>query len=350
MDNNLSRNQILVQKGKSIHYKLARKNGYQLIDVRSAAEFQGGTIPGALNIPLFNDLERSVVGTVYHHGGHEQAIDKGFEYVESKLKQLLGSFEPYRGRSLGVFCARGGMRSLSIVNLLNQSGYDAFQLEGGYKVYRHDTLETLESFGPHLIVIHGLTGTGKTRIIKHLRDSLDLENLANHRSSLFGGLDLSPNNQRTFDSLLADAIAGLKQEPYFIEGESRKIGQVFIPKSLATAMKEAVLVNVDCSLETRIDRIIEDYPVAGDAKRQQILAILKSLKPKMGSGRVAEMCELFSQGKLRELVRILLLEYYDKRYKRSMSKYRFDLELSSENISEAASALTHYRTTHLKSI
>ena len=146
------------------------------------------------------------------------------------------------------------MRSLSIVNLLVQSGYDAFQLEGGYKKYRHDILDCLQHFQPKLIVIHGLTGTGKTRILQKLESAIDLEDLAGHRSSLFGGLDREPSNQRTFETKLAHTIATLGEEPYFIEGESRKIGRVFIPQPLAIAMQEAVLVNVHCSLATRIRR------------------------------------------------------------------------------------------------
>ncbi|EKD35927.1 MAG: hypothetical protein ACD_75C01720G0001 [uncultured bacterium] len=193
-------------------------------------------------------------------------------------------------------------------------------------------------------MIHGLTGTGKTRLLQLLDPAIDLEGLANHRSSLFGGLDREPSSQRTFESRLAQLIPTLgEDEPYFIEGESRKIGRVFMPKPLAMAMKQAVLVNIHCSLATRIERIIEDYPVTDARILANIETILKSLKQNMGESQVEEMCRLLRNGELRELVRILLLDYYDKRYGKSMREYRYALEISAENLTEAAAVVTEFR-------
>ena len=345
MQPDLSRASILQASSGPIELKQAKDGGHQIIDVRSAGEFLAGTIPGAINIPLFDEDERSVIGTIYRHGGHEQAVATGFSYVAEKLTELLAAFQPFHARNIAVFCARGGMRSRSVVNLLGQSGYKAFQLVGGYKKYRQDVLNCLDGFQPKLIVIHGLTGTGKTRILQKLAPAIDLEDLAGHRSSLFGGLDQQPSTQRTFDSSLAEVINALAEEPYFIEGESRKIGRVFIPQPLAAAMQNAVLVQVHCCLATRIRRIIADYPVTDEAMRRQIETILKSLKQKMGADLVETMCQLLSKGDLPELVRILLAEYYDKLYSKSMSRYRYALELSSENIQQAADELTEFRRT-----
>ncbi len=347
MERDLSRAGILTTSSGPIHLAEAEAGGYQVIDVRSAGEYLSGAIPGAINIPLFDDDERSVIGTIYRHGGHEQAVDQGFSYVEKKLAELLAAFQHFQSKAIAVYCARGGMRSLSVVNLLVQSGYNAFQLKGGYKKYRQDVLDCLQNFAPKLIVIHGLTGTGKTRILQKLEPAIDLEDLAGHRSSLFGGLDQQPSNQRNFESRLAQVVVSLGEEPYFIEGESRKIGRVFIPQPLAAAMQSALLVNVHCSLETRVRRIIEDYPVTDEAMRNQIETILKSFKQKMGAGQVEKMCLLLKKGDLPELVRILLVDYYDKRYSRSMSGYQYVLELSSEDIAEAAADLTDFRRTLL---
>ena len=107
--------------------------------------------------------------------------------------------------------------------------------------------------------------------------------------------------------------------------------------------KRAVLVNIDCSLETRIARIIEDYPVDNDETRRQIEAILRSLKRNMGAELVDTMCRLLHEDKLPELVRILLVDYYDKRYGRSMSDYRFALEIAAEDLDEAAVRLEEFR-------
>jgi tRNA 2-selenouridine synthase len=344
MEKDLSRETIFKKKVPKISHGRAIVDGVQIVDVRSRSEFESGTLPGAVNIALFDENERSVIGTIYNHGGKEKAIDQGFSYVEDKLEGLLEGFKPLKGRPVAVFCARGGMRSLSIVNLLCQMGYEALQIEGGYKQYRHDTLALLDKYSPALIVIHGLTGTGKTRIIKHLDNSIDLEELACHRSSLFGGLDRVPSSQKIFETNFVTVIKSLGKEPYFVEGESRKIGRVFIPNPFAQAMKRAVLVNVTCSLETRIERIIEDYPVRDEKRQGEILEILSSLRQKMGAARVKEMGELLVAGNLRELVRILLVDYYDKRYQRSMSDYTFDFELSSEDISKTAKSLTIFRS------
>lgn len=339
----LPQSAILEKSTRPVELGQAVAERHQIIDVRSAAEYAAGTIPGALNIPLFDDDERSVIGTLYRHAGHQRAVEKGFDYVQHKLNDLITAFAPYQNTALTVFCARGGMRSRSVVNLLVQRGYTAYQLDGGYKRYRWNVLDIINGFQPNLIVVHGLTGTGKTRILQQLDNSIDLEDLASHRSSLFGGLDREPSNQRMFESRLAAVITRLGEEPYFIEGESRKIGRVYIPKPLARAMKTAVLVRVHCSLETRIRRIIEDYPVTDGAVLQQIEVILTSLTRKLGTVKVEEMCSLLRNGDLKELVRILLLDYYDKRYSRSMNSYRYELELSSENIGEAAKSLTELR-------
>lgn len=338
------RSTILKRTERVIGFEEALATGHQIIDVRSAGEFLGGTLPGAVNVPLFDEDERGVIGTLYRQGGQAQAIDQGFQFVEKKLANLVQSFQPFAGKPLAICCARGGMRSLSVVNLLTQAGFAASQLQGGYKEYRRNILNRLENFRPKLIVIHGLTGTGKTRLIERLPQAIDLEALADHRSSLFGGLDRKPSNQRTFESQLAARIATLGDEPYFIEGESRKIGRVFIPKPLAMAMKEGVLVNIHCCLPTRVARIIEDYPVASEETVEQITTILKSLKQKMGAEQVDKMCSLLRQGNLPELVRILLLDYYDKRYGKSMSEYQFALDISAENIDAAVARLTAFRT------
>ncbi len=343
MKKDLSHQAILENNLQPIDFDEVETGDFRIIDVRTTEEFAAGTIPGAANVPLFDNDERSVIGTLYRHAGQPQAIDKGFEYAGSKLSGLLACFEQFRETPCVIFCARGGMRSRAVVNLLNQSGYKVFQLAGGYKQYRNIVMERLADFRPKVIVIHGLTGTGKTRIIEELDHAIDLEDLARHRSSLFGGLDRDPSNQRTFESRLVETITSLGREPYFIEGESRKIGRVFTPKPLAMSMKSGVLVYVHCSMETRIKRIIEDYPVTDTRILRQIEIILKSLKQKMGVGLVEKMCQLLQNGDLHELVHILLVDYYDKRYGKSMSNYKYTMELSSENIAETATNLTDLR-------
>lgn len=348
MKNTNNRALVQVQPAKVVPLKQAYENCHQIIDVRSQKEFLQGSIPGAVNVPLFDDDERDVIGTLYRHAGHTEAVDRGFEFAEKRLSALVESFLLYKDKPLTIFCARGGMRSRSVVNLLENFGYEAYQLEKGYKQYRHDVIACLNSFHPRLIVVHGLTGTGKTRILQQLDNAIDLEDLAQHRSSLFGAIDRIPRNQRTFESLLAKAIGCLGEPPYFIEGESRKIGRVFIPKPLALAMRGGIFVRVNCSIETRIKRIIEDYPVADEDTLKQLEKILNSLRQKMGHRTIDRLCMLLRKGNFEELVRNLLLEYYDKRYSNSMRNYGYQLELSSEDINSAAARLEHFRASLIR--
>lgn len=339
----LSPADILGDASDRLSFEEAIASDYSIIDVRSPKEFAEGSLPAAINIPVFDNEERKLVGTVYRYGGRDQAVDTGFELVTSRLEQLLAKLEGYRQDKLAVFCARGGMRSRSVVNLLKLQGYSAVQIEGGYKAYRRMVLGTLESYNADCIVLHGLTGTGKTRILQHLDNVIDLEDLAQHQSSLFGALNRSPRTQKTFDSFLFAQIVRLAPGPVFVEGESRKMGGVFLPKGLADSMKRGHHVLVTASLATRVSRILEDYPVQDRQTVVKVERILNSLRRKLGSGLVESMIAHLHQGNLAELVRLLLTEYYDKRYSNSMSRNRFELELSSEDIEAAAERLIEYR-------
>lgn len=340
---------ILKKSSTPISLEQANKNGHVLIDVRSSQEFEDGTIIGAQSIPIFDNYERSVIGTIYKHGSKQQAVAKGFEFVKQKFPELLESFVPFKGKTITIFCAKGGMRSRSIVNLLSELRYEVYQLEGGYKQYRNDTLDYLSAFKADLIVLHGMTGTGKTRIIEAMDHSIDLEGLAQHRSSLFGGINTIPRNQKQFESFLISDLKNLQEPPYFIEGESTKLGAVFLPKSVAYSMQKGRMIKVNASLETRIERIIEDYPIDNDTIRKRMEGALLSLKRRLGKSTVDKLLSHLEKNELEQLVHILLTEYYDKRYGNMYKKYDFCLEISSENIDDAVQQLYDYRLQLLSS-
>ena len=315
-----------------------------LLDVRTAEEFAKGSIPGARSFPLFDDLERAEIGTIYKQVGRDAAVVKGLEFFEPRLQQFLLSLSAIKPQQLVVYCARGGMRSASVVRLLEENGFRVSQMQGGYKYYRQFVLQQLENSTPPLIVLHGQTGVGKTLILQKLPDHLDLEGLAQHRSSLFGAIHKTPRTQKDFEALLFQKLSELPEGLFlFVEGESRKVGQVFIPQSFANAMKSGILVLLKASLETRISRIVEEYNICDEQSIQQIDSILQSLKVALGKVKVEQLRLWLKQGEIENIVHMLLVDYYDPRYQHAMSGYDFELELSAEDLKQAAGELITFR-------
>ena len=315
-----------------------------LLDVRTAEEFAKGSIPGARSFPLFDDLERAEIGTIYKQVGRDAAVVKGLEFFEPRLQQFLLSLSAIKSQQLVVYCARGGMRSASVVRLLEENGFRVSQMQGGYKYYRQFILQQLENPTPPLIVLHGQTGVGKTLILQKLPDHLDLEGLAQHRSSLFGAINKTPRTQKDFEALLVKKLSQLPEDLFlFVEGESRKVGQVFIPQSIANAMKSGILVLLKASLETRISRIVEEYNICDEQSIQQIDSILQSLKVALGKVKVEQLRLWLKQGEIENIVYMLLVDYYDPRYQHAMSGYDFELELSAEDLKQAAGELITFR-------
>ena len=316
-----------------------------IVDVRSPGEYGRGHIAGAINVPLFSNGERAQVGIVYKQQGKQTAIGRGLDLVGAKLAPFVGSFEPYRGGRLLIYCARGGMRSHAVTALLQSLGFRVEQLPGGYKAYRNYLLAELDRcVPPHLIVVHGQTVVGKTQLLQRLDNALDLEAIAQHRSSLFGGVNLQPRTQQQFDADLLAALEGLDaRRPVWVEGESRKVGNVTIPEGLRLAMRRATCVLVTASMETRITRIIQEYTGPGDAiapdTLAQLEAALRSLTTVFGKARMEDLVALLRAGDLRPLVRVLLEEHYDPRYLHAMRNYQYALAVSSDDLDEAAAAL-----------
>lgn len=340
----LKQDTILAQPLEVIAFS-SLTEGDQVIDVRTPEEFMENSLPKAVNIPIFDNYERSVIGTMYKQIGRDEAVRQGFDFITPKLSELIESFRPYEGQRIVISCARGGMRSRAVANLLQQVGFEVAQLQGGYKDYRHAVMETVVNYAPPMIVLHGMTGVGKTRLIEKLHPAIDLEGMAHHRSSLFGALDRDPHNQKTFESLFYHKIIEGPFDYPFVEGESRKIGEVFMSSKFAAAMKKGRMVLVTASLETRIQRIIEDYPMDDPEVREKAAEVIRTLRQRLGGTLVEHLCGLLQKDNLTDFVHILLTEYYDKRYGNSMKSYDYDMEISSENVDHAVEQLMAYRRT-----
>jgi tRNA 2-selenouridine synthase len=294
------------------------------IDVRSPSEFADGTIPGSVNIPLFDDEERAQVGTVYKQIGVKEAKRLGLEIVSRKLPELVGRFERLEGEK-AVFCWRGGMRSKSVTTVLSLMGIRAYRIIGGYRAYRRKVVESLEQFDlkPECIVVGGLTGTGKTRVLRLLKSQgypvLDLERMAGHRGSVFGHVGLRPNNQKTFDALLFEELRVLNHRPYVLmEGESRRIGKAVMPEFLARAKESGRHIHLVLPLEARVRNILADYDPSGRA--DELLAAFRRIKPSIHTPVARDIEQSLAEARYEDAVRLLLQFYYDRKYGHAMDR------------------------------
>lgn len=219
-----------------------------VIDVRSEDEFKNGTISGAINIPILNNKEREEVGFTYVNKSVCDAKRLALRYAGYKLEDIFNKVSEVfeNNKEIVFFCARGGMRSLTVHNLFNSIGIKNYKLDMGYKGYRKFLRENFENYLKNIrfIVIHGKTGIGKTKILKELKTQgypvIDLERAANHRASFLGGVNLGEqNSQKNFESIIFHDILEIiktnkcddsEKIHVFIEGESKRIGKIIIPE------------------------------------------------------------------------------------------------------------------------
>lgn len=296
---------------------------HPVIDVRAPSEFSQGHIPGALNIPLFSDEERKVVGTAYKQINKESAMYKGLDFAGKKLVTLAKEGEKHAGKekTLLVHCWRGGMRSKSMVWLFETMGIQCYLLEGGYKSYRSLLLAHFER-AMKLVVLGGRTGSGKTDILYHLEKMgeqiIDLEGLANHKGSAFGALGEHPQpSTEQFENELYLALSRLDPEKLtWIEDESRNVGRCVVPGPFYKQMTECRIVFLDISRELRASHLVKHY--AGYEAEELKDCILKISK-RLGGDRTREALESVEMSDFSRTA-MLTLHYYDKTYMFSLEK------------------------------
>ncbi len=306
------------------------------IDVRSPAEFAEDHVPGAVNVPLFDNGERKEIGTLYRSAGREDAIVRGTEIAGGKLKDIIQELMRYREKNILVMCARGGMRSASLASLLDSLGMKVWKIAGGYKGYRRYVIETvaaLELPAP-LVVLQGLTGAGKTEIIRRVPHSMDLEEMAGHRSSVFGGIDGCQKSQKRFETLIIERIRALGAPPWIlVEGESRKIGNLHLPDPLHDVMRESPAILLDTPIERRVEIIFNEYHA--HCNDENIPRIVESLTAKLGGKTVDRLIGLYRAGDIRGFIRIMLEKYYDPLYRHSLEKRNYIAVVQNQDTEEA---------------
>jgi tRNA 2-selenouridine synthase len=306
------------------------------VDVRAPIEFNEDHIPGAINLPIFDDEERKEVGTLYKSLGKDEAVKRGTEFGGKRIAGIIKSLTDIKDKTIIIYCARGGMRSDSVASLINSLGTKAYKIKDGYKSFRKSVLEYLstEIIKPKIFILQGLTGTGKTEILRLINNSIDLEAMAGHRSSVFGGIGLRQNSQKFFESSLRHRLEELKDEKFVIfEGESKKIGNLHIPENIFNQMKEGFMINIEAPIERRIEIIKNEY--TGFGMNETILKIVNSLRSKLGSKKTDLLIEFYNNGNIDEFIRILLLDYYDILYKHTLDKYDYIDTVINHNSAEA---------------
>jgi tRNA 2-selenouridine synthase len=333
---------------KTVNYmELDIDGDYVLVDVRSNGEHEEFTIPGAVNIPIFNDEERSTIGTIYKTESIEKAKKVGIQMVSSKLLELYEKFSDLRNKNKEViiFCERGGMRSSSLWSLFNSIGLKVTKLEGGYKGYRANINENLPKLIEEVtfIMLHGHTGTGKTQLLQQLEqkglDILDLEGYANHRGSLLGDVGLPGKvSQKKFEALVFEKLRRRKTNYILIEAESGRIGNVIIPQYMHSKMKQGIHIMVEGSLEARAQRIVDEY-IVNDKSKQEILDALDKLGRYMGAKKTEHIIELVEAEKYIEATKELMVIHYDPLYSKGQERYDFSLTVNSDSMETAAEGI-----------
>lgn len=306
---------------QAVSFTPALLESHCIIDVRTPLEFADDHLPGARNVPLLTNEERVEVGTVYKQVGPQQARKLGLELTCGRFSSMVDEIAAAAcGRPVLVYCWRGGLRSGSMAFLLETTGYAVSQLRGGYKAFRAQVMESFERFTAPvpLIVLHGMTGTGKTTFINGLDRGkwtvIDLEGLACHRGSTFGVIGLEQTlSQKRFETLLWDAFRRAPLDrPIVLEGESQRIGKIQLPGRLYEVMSGGYRVWCSAELETRVRRLAEEY--AREEYRQPMAAALSRIRKKLGGQRYAEFSALLEAWDVAALGRGLIEEYYDKLY------------------------------------
>ena len=297
-----------------------------IIDARSPAEYAEDHIPGAVSAPALDDAERTTIGTLYKQVSPFDARKLGAALLAKNVARHVETL--FRGKDSHwrplVYCWRGGKRSGAMAHILREIGWDVKTLEGGYRAYRRWVIDELQRVPDSFkfIVIHGLTGSGKSRYLKTLQRTgeqvLDLEELAAHRGSVLGKLPDRPQpSQKWFESELLAALSALDPaRTVYVEGESRKIGQIQVPEALITCMRASPCIVLETDLETRVTLLLEEYRHFLEDPRT-LNAQLDCLVGLHGRDKIAEWKALAARGAWREFVERLLLEHYDPAYRRS---------------------------------
>ena len=310
------------------------------IDLRSENEFKKGSIPQSVNIPILNNDQFKKVGIEYKKNGSDAAIALGHSLVKGSLKEnLIHHWAEHlkKNPECLLYCFRGGMRSEIAVKWLNDCGVKVNRLKGGYKNFRNWVISQhldIENYIKDWIIIGGLTGSGKTDFLRSFKESIDLEQIANHRGSAFGGRDSGQPTQSNFENILTLDYLNHKYEKLILEDESRTIGRAGLPGFWYQKMQSSKLVILEVDDDKRAENIYYEYVydelnngVNEDILLEKYLGSLNNIKRRLGNVVYNNIKDLmksaFRQNEKeihKEWILTLLTSYYDKMY-----SYKLDM-------------------------
>jgi len=300
-----------------------KKNFDIIFDARSPKEYNESHIPGSENFYVLNDEQHAEIGYIYKQISKKEASKKGLIYILRNIASRLEKTENLYNKRILIYCSRGGKRSESLYTILKQLNLNVYKLKGGYKSYRNYVSRYLQNL-PHekFIVLRGNSGCGKSELIEKLRPSIHLEKLANHYGSTFGYKGEQPS-QKMFENMLFENFRKIDENEYiFIEAESSKIGKLILPGVLPKRIKEGVQIEITAPLKQRIKRILEYY---GDIDKENFYNNLEKLKKYISNDLYKKLINYYEEGDLEKIAKIMLLEYYDRVYKKR------DTEIVIEN-------------------
>ncbi len=334
---------------KSLHLKLFNSQA-PFIDIRSPKEYQKGSLPRSINLPILLDHEYESVGTVYKKHGSKAALDLGHSLVCGEMKtERVNTWLSFikKNPSAILFCFRGGKRSEIAKSWLGEFGVEIQIVKDGYKSLRKTCIELLDSAplqGKNWIIIGGFTGSNKTTLIKNKKMAIDLETIANHRGSAFGAFRTPQPSQINFENKLAFSYLNHISDVLFLEDESRTIGKNYLPKSWYKKMQNSALIIIRVPMEERINNIYNEYVKIPMQHKKDSATLslslsnsLNKIKKRIGGKRHDEiqkdMNEAFKLNKKilhKEWIQKILINYYDPMYKYQLNK-RKDLVLFEGN-------------------
>ena len=298
-----------------------------IIDVRSPIEFEEDHLPNSINLPVLNDLERKKIGLIYKSKSAFTAKKIGASLVSTNIathinKTLLD--KPGNWKVL-LYCWRGGQRSKSFATVLSEIGWQVCVLKGGYKTYRSSINKKIISLirRNKFIIIRGPTGCAKTKILHQLKkigaNTIDLEGIAKHKGSLLGSIpNVNQPSQKLFESLIYIELKKIRDKtPIFIESESSKIGNLFLPSGILQKIKTSPSIEINSTINSRVNFLLKDYK-AYINKKNSFLELFIHAKSRLGDKKIAKWKLNHRKKKWKELAFLLITEYYDSLYSHNL--------------------------------